>query len=494
MSLKNLDAFLEEPNTPLALRRARSVASSVSQLAKLGSSTSYETSTLPHLINQSLLSVVIESSILAQNAQDMATRSQINVWDKMMIPVQGGQFKIAADSVAQDTSYHFRGLNKGSSADALRQKAMQYRKANIAYQSAGTKLLSSVITANKGSEIISAPVIAAQPELVRATFALWQAAVDYLDKDLQQQRAETLFAVTLAGLAGGLVILGAFAVAIALSRALAERTLKEFESLGFHDPLTGLPNRRALLKTLRSLPASRTDERIGLIIVDLRHFKKINDRFGDHNGDSILREVAEELIAFAEPDDFVCRTGGTEFLLLRRQLADAAAFEQLAAGIIRELSKERSLDGHRAAVECNAGLFIGQPGAKVTDHILVDAALALRSAKHGGPGKFELFTHEMRTAFEVNGETAKELLKALNEGDIVPWYQPQVDIRTGEIVGAEALVRWVGHGTVRYPGSFLPAAMEAGYMEQIDKTVREKGTALCRGPEQRQLASRPPEP
>lgn len=476
--LKDLDIFLIEENVPIALRRAQFLSETVSQLAKMTASSSFETSKFPHLINNTLLSVVIESSIMADNARTLAAREWVNTWDKMLIPVQGGQFKVAADGAARETATYFKSL-AGDEADTLRQVATLYRKTNLDYQSAGSKLLSSVIDAERGSDIIARPVTELQPELVRAAFVLWQAALDYLNADLQEQRTRMLLAVAAAGLVGGLVIIAAFVIAIVLSRALADRTQKEFENLGFHDPLTGLPNRRALTKAIRALPDPDAATRTGLLLIDLRHFKKFNDRFGDHNGDAMLREVAQQLGHFAEPDDIISRTGGTEFMLLRPRLENAADFEKLADSVIRDLGKDRFVTGHKTMLEANAGLFISPKGEKVNEHMLVDAALALRSAKQKGPRQRSLFTREMRAAFEENGTIAKGLLKGLKEGDVRPWFQPQVDVLTGEVVGAEALVRWIDHGRVRYPGSFLPAAIEAGYMDLIDATVREKTLQLA---------------
>lgn len=474
----HLDGFLTEESVPLALRQARMLASSVTQLAKISSTSSFEASRLPHLVNDTLPTVVIESSIMVSNARSLKDRSLINVWDKMLIPVQGGQFKIAADGASREAAEYFD-LLSGKSAEDLQRHAAAYRIANHAYQTEGAKLLSSTIKATSGDEVTTDPVIAAQPELVSATFTLWQAAIDYLYEDLQTRRAETLFAVALAGLVGGLVILGAFAIAIALSRALAERTQREFEDLGFHDPLTGLPNRRALLNTIRSMEMLDNKSRAGLILLDLRQFKKINDRFGDHNGDSILREVAEQLSQQAQPDDFICRTGGTEFTLLRPKVRTRDRFEQFAQKLLREIGKERLIDGHKTAIDASAGLCINQEGEPVTDSVLTDAALALRTAKQKGPLKAIRFTAEMRAAFEEHDEVAKKLKKALKEDTIVAWFQPQVDINSGEVVGAEALARWIDEGKVRFPGAFLPAAVEAGYMEDIEAAVRKKALRLA---------------
>lgn len=472
------DVFINEPDVKTSLGYAQELSTAVSQLAKLDMAVSYESSTLSHLVNSLLFSVIIESSKMTDNASKLVKRPTINVWEKMLVPVQGGKFKVAADGAAQKTTEYLDSLT-GSGAADLREAGQAFRAANFAFQSSGSKLLSSTIQADTGADINAAPVIEAHPALINTTFKLWQASVDYLNEDLQRQRSATMLDVVLAGLVGGLVITAAFAIAVALSRALAERTMQEFESLGFHDPLTGLPNRRALLNTIRALPEREAATRPGLILIDLRQFKKINDRFGDHSGDSLLREVAEQLSQQVAPQDFLCRTGGTEFTLLRPHVKVAARFEQFAQKLLQEIARDRNFDGSNVVIDANAGVFISRPNDPFTDNILTDAALALRSAKQKGPLKVDRFTPEMRAAFEENDAIAKELHKALENDEIVAWYQPQVNIETGEVVGAEALARWVLDGTVRYPGSFLPAAVETGFMEQIEATVRESALRLA---------------
>ncbi len=473
-----LDIFTNEPDVKTSLGYAQQLSTAVSHLAKLDMAVSYESSTLPDLVNSLLFSVIIESSKMTDSARKLVKRSKINIWEKMLIPVQGGRFKASADGAALKTEQYLDALT-GTNAAELQRVAQAFRKANFVFQSQGSKLLSSTITATSGSDINAEGVIEAHPDLVRATLMLWNASLDYLNEDLLLQRSATQWDVVLAGIFGGLIIIVAFAIAVLLSRSLAARTLREFENLGFHDPLTGLPNRRALLNTIRSRAEPVPDMTTGLLVLDLRQFKKINDRFGDSAGDSILREVSQLLIQYAEPDDLISRTGGTEFTLLRPNIEHTEDFELLAANIIRDLGKERNLQGQKTSIECNAGLLVSQPGERITDQFLTDVALALRSAKQKGPRNYDLFKSEMRTAFEENGETAKELQKALNDGDIVAWYQPQVDIHTGEVVGAEALARWIDDGIVRYPGSFLPAAVEAGYLEAIDTTVRERALQLA---------------
>lgn len=470
--------FMSEGSPSKSLRNARQLTIAIGEFGGLTSSMPLEAIPLPHLLTDVLPLVVIESSRMRDNAVLLSSRETINVWDKMLIPVQGGQFKVAADGVSRETIDHLKDLS-GPAAEILQQKSKRYREANVAFQAQGAKLLTSTINAHTGRDIQSAPVIEAQPKLVHATISLWQEILTYMDETLAARRAVTLQAVTWAGAAGFAIIVIAFGIGAALSRTLADRTQKEFEKLGFHDPLTGLPNRRALLKVLKAMPAYDGNRPAGLIVFDIHQFRKINHRHGDQSGDSILRAVAEDLTMLAEPEDYLSRTGGSEFVLFRPSVDNAIAFEKFAQQTVKRLCKDRRIDDQDAMLDVNAGLSLHKSSAPLNETFLTDATLALRAAKKKGPKELAIFTPDMRALFESNSQTAKELLPALQNGHIVPWFQPQVDIHTGEIVGAEALARWVDKETVRFPGAFLPAAEDAGYMELIETAVRDKVLALA---------------
>ncbi|MBO9423912.1 bifunctional diguanylate cyclase/phosphodiesterase [Labrenzia sp. R4_1] len=473
-----LTEFATEEDVSKSLRHARSLALSIAALAKISSSSPYETTKLPHLLTEILPSVIIETSKMRENAELLSTKDTINVWDKMMVPVQGGQFKVAADGAARDTVLLFTDL-VGPAADDLRLTARQYREANVAFQTQGAKFLTSTIQAETGTDIVAEPVITAEPMLIEATYTLWQETLDYLRAALIEEKQDTLQAVSLAGAVATAVIFIAFGIGAVLVRALADRTQKEFEKLGFHDPLTGLPNRRALLEALRTVRPSSSNGTSGLVVFDIRQFRKINHRFGDESGDMILRAIASDLTAIAGPKDFLCRTGGSEFALLRRDANSIAAFESFARKVLKKICSVKVVEGQETVIDANAGVSFHKANTALSENILTDATLALRAAKQKGSKELEVFSPMMRAIFESNAETAKEVLSALEHGNIVPWYQPQVDINTGQIIGAEALARWIDGDQVRFPGAFLPAAEDAGYMELIETAVRENLLSLA---------------
>lgn len=476
---RQFQLFLNEDNAFQSLREVQNLIRSIEQQSKLAVASSLAMSEMPQLLTDLLLPVVIETTKLTDNAVRLAGRDQINVWDRILLPVQGGRFKVSADGASRETTFLFDDLT-GPGADSLRKSARAYRRANLAFQSDSATLLTSLMNATTGSEITTGPVTLAQPLLVKATFNLWDGILKYINRELMRQRSETWLELGLAGIVAVLIIVGAFGISIALSRALADRTMREFENLGYHDPLTGLPNRRALMKKIRTLGKSNTPQAIGLAVFDLRQFRKTNDRFGDQVGDDFLRAVAEDLKQVAATDDFVCRTAGSEFFLLRPALRNPEQFKEFTYKVLKELCRERTVGETNTALDVNAGLYVHPADEPITDHVLIDATLALRAAKHDGPRKLAAFSSPMRAIFEKNSEIAKELRDALQNDDIVPWFQPQVDIKTGRVVGAEALVRWIDHdGKVRYPGSFLSAAEEAGYMEPIETAVRDQAFDLA---------------
>lgn len=415
---------------------------------------------------------------MRENAELLSTKDTINVWDKIMVPVQGGQFKVAADGAARDTVLLFTDL-VGPAADDLRSMARQYREANVAFQTQGAKFLTSTIQAETGADIVAEPVITAEPMLIEATYTLWQETLDYLRAALIEEKQDTLQAVSLAGAVATAVIFIAFGIGAVLVRALADRTQKEFEKLGFHDPLTGLPNRRALLEAMRAVRPSSSSRISGLVVFDIRQFRKINHRFGDEAGDMILRAIASDLTALAGPKDFLCRTGGSEFALLRQDGQSTANFEAFARKVLKKICSVKVVEGQETVIDANAGVSFHKANTALNETILTDATLALRTAKQKGSKELEVFSPVMRAIFESNAETAKEVLSALEKGNIVPWYQPQVDIHTGQIIGAEALARWIDGDQVRFPGAFLPAAEDAGYMELIETAVRENVLSLA---------------
>jgi len=470
--------FLQEPSLSRSIRYARDYIRTITNSIHLSAVTSPETAELPYLLSDHLPAVVYESAAMVYTGDRLARKGTINLWDRMALPVQGGQFKVAADSIARISNEQF-GFLTGDRGERLRELGAKYRKANALFQSAGADLLMSTSRAETGSDIKAAKAMDMFPQLALASTALWAETLSYLSADLTERRDVTLFNVILASVVGLLVIIAAFGLAALLSRALAERTQQEIESLGFHDPLTGLPNRRGVMKRLEAADKTASPETVhGLIVADVRHFKAINSTHGEEAGDCVLRDIADDLNRFGQSTDFVGRTGGAEFTLFRPHLQGGAEeLCALAKQAVDVLCRERQIAGKPVSLDVCMGLATREGG--LCEDTMLEASLALKAAKRAGSSEIRLFEPNMRTEFDANASVALKLMEALKQGEIIPWYQPQICTRTGKTVGAEALVRWIDtQDGVRYPGAFLPAAEEAGYMDLIDASVRTQALAM----------------
>lgn len=467
--------FRNEDSIKAATLAARNLVRATLFASKLESTTTHNTEELPGLIADTLLSVILESSRMVHAGMALSAKESINLWDKISVPVQGGQFKAAADMAAGVSRKDFARLPGHLSSDLIA-LGTNFRAANMDYQKAGATLLTSVIEADNGTQIKGQAAEEAYPRLARTTMGLWYGVIDYLKMDLTDRRDASVLAVVTASTAGVLVILLALSMALFLSRTLAARTQEEFDNIGYHDPLTGLPNRRALLKIMEATDKSQLaseENFVGALVIDIRHFKAINSRFGEQFGDAVLRAVSIHLNRLCGRNDIVTRTSGTQFVLISQDATHPKLLEALAEDLIKSFAPPKVVQDETVKLEVCIGISYCRQAELEPDQLLLDADLALRSAKSKHSMGYSVFDTEMRSAFEHQSDMARDLAEAMGEGHILPWFQPQVCARSGDIIGAEALVRWVDPvNGLRHPGSFLPVAAEAGYMEKLDRLVR----------------------
>jgi diguanylate cyclase (GGDEF)-like protein len=239
-----------------------------------------------------------------------------------------------------------------------------------------------------------------------------------------------------------------------------------------HDPLTGLPNRLVLQNVLDTLADGlRADRRRALLVLDIDNFKLINDTLGHDAGDALLRTFAERLKAAVRSEDLIARLGGDEFAVVidaqSDDEVDAAAqkiFGQLAAPFVHE----------GRLLECNASIgaaFYPTDGDRRSE-LMKAADIALYAAKSAGRGRLKIFRSEMRNAFQAQNSMMFLARRALIADDVLPHYQPKVDLRSGRIVGFEALLRWRDSaGALRRPAEIAAAfedpALSAAISERM---------------------------
>nr|WP_316651991.1 EAL domain-containing protein [uncultured Gellertiella sp.] len=250
------------------------------------------------------------------------------------------------------------------------------------------------------------------------------------------------------------------------------RQQMEFNSL--HDALTGLANRRYLDQILGE-KRSGADQPLTILHLDLDRFKDINDTLGHAAGDSILRHAANVLRAAVEPGDFIARIGGDEFVIVSTHAGADGYFDCLSTRIISALTEPVLLEGQ----ECRAGVSIGvatqAEAGESPEQLLINADIALYEAKKRGRGRMEFFTDTLRAQAINTKQTADEILRALEQGEFVTFFQPQFDAHTLEIDGVEALVRWEHpqRGLVP-PDQFLRIAESLNVMQRIDEIVLDQ--------------------
>ncbi|MGE0079852.1 MAG: putative bifunctional diguanylate cyclase/phosphodiesterase [Thiohalomonadaceae bacterium] len=253
-----------------------------------------------------------------------------------------------------------------------------------------------------------------------------------------------------------------------------------------HDPLTGLANRVLFTNRLETAlkKARRNGYRCAVLLVDLDHFKLINDSFGHSIGDQFLLNAALRMGGVLRSVDTVARLGGDEFGILLDPIDNDAEASRCAERIVRALDNPVTWQGHQLHVTASIGIAIYDGGDTSPEDLLRDADTAMYRAKQKGRNGFALFDEAMHAQVVTRLELENDLRRAIAADELRAWYQPCFDLRTGALCGFEALVRWQHpRRGLLMPDEFVPLAESAGLVRELDHwMLRHACAALARWP------------
>jgi diguanylate cyclase (GGDEF)-like protein len=248
----------------------------------------------------------------------------------------------------------------------------------------------------------------------------------------------------------------------------------------YHDILTDLPN-RALLRDrleLAIIQARRKEEEIGLMFVDLDRFKAVNDSLGHLKGDELLRQVATRLKGCIRKGDTLARVGGDEFVVLLPELRERSFASLVAQKFLQVLSAPFMLDGIAHHISASIGIAVFPEDGEKIDDLMRHADMAMYKVKGEGKNGFSFYDRSQVDAAHDKALLEQDLRRGFKAGELEMYYQPQVDATTGEVIGAEALMRWKHpERGLLVAGEFLPLAEEIGLMVPLSDWMVER---VCR--------------
>ncbi len=254
------------------------------------------------------------------------------------------------------------------------------------------------------------------------------------------------------------------------------KTESELEKITHTDPLTGLPNRSSFISYVSKLleRVKTSKKSVAVVVVDVDKFSEVNQALGQSAGDKLLRSVASSLLSITRKGDFVARTGSDEFSVVLVSGDPMLAVNRFLERLREEFRKPIRIGSHHIFITFSTGVSIYPIDAEDEESLYANASASVKGAKSMGGNTTVFFSKTVIKATEASLQLRTQLRQAIEREEFVLYYQPKIDLKTGKVVGSEALLRWLREGEIVPPAKFLPVVEEGELIHEIGELVIRK--------------------